>query len=71
MTGQSGVEQEQSSSDSIDASLKRVHDYSVKMQDVAVLETMSPASKELYVGTLKKQRKELLQKMKSDSDTQS
>ena len=49
--------------DKMDGYISKVADYSQKMQDKTILDTMSPDSKEMYVQTLKKQRKEILQKM--------
>lgn len=56
------------SDDRIGSYIAKVADYSQKMQDNTTLDTMSPDSKAMYVDTLKKQRKRLLQKMQEDSD---
>ena len=53
--------------DTMDSYIKKVADYSQKMQDDAILDSMSPSSKGMYVETLKKQRKNLLLKMANAS----
>jgi hypothetical protein len=62
------VEQRNRSEDPIDRYIDKVSDYSQKIRDNSTLETMSPDSKELYVQTLKKRRKTLLQKLNEDTD---
>ena len=49
--------------DNMDQYIKQVADYSEKMQDDNVLNTMSPESKEVYVNALKTRRKNVLKKM--------
>jgi hypothetical protein len=56
------------SEDRIKGYIDTVADYSQKMQDNTTLDTMSPDSRAMYVDTLKKQRKLLLQKMNDDND---
>ena len=53
--------------DSADDYIEKVAGYSEKMQDKNILNTMSPDSKELYLNSLKKQRKVYLQKLKDDN----
>jgi hypothetical protein len=53
--------------ESADACLRRVAEYSKMMGDEQVLESMSPPSQKLYVESLKKERKNLLEKMNSSS----
>jgi hypothetical protein len=58
---------EQDTQTSMDGYIRQVADYSQMMKDSSVLETMSPESKELYVTTIKQQRKSVLEKMKTES----
>jgi hypothetical protein len=53
----------QEKSSQSDKYIRQVADYSHMMVDQSVLETKSPASKDLYVDTLKKKRKAVLQKL--------
>jgi hypothetical protein len=62
------VESRNVEEDVVDGYISKVADYSQKMQDSTTLETMSPDSKEMYVESLKKQRKHLLRKIQKDID---
>ena len=62
------LETKESSEDDMDRYIKQVADYSAKMQDDQVLNTMSPDSKDVYVNALKSRRKDVLKKM-ADSNT--
>jgi hypothetical protein len=53
--------------DKIGGYIAKVADYSQKMRDSDTLETMSPNTKELYVDTLKKQRRLFVQKMNDEN----
>jgi hypothetical protein len=51
----------------VDESLKAVASYSQMMSDTSVLETMSPALKDAYVTSLKRQRKSILESITANS----
>ena len=53
----------------MDSCISKVADYSKKMRDSSILETMSPESRDLYVRTIKKQRKEILKKMADEEES--
>jgi hypothetical protein len=54
--------------DSMDKYIRQVADYSEKMQNDNVLNTMSPDSKEVYVNALKTRRKNVLKKMAESNE---
>jgi hypothetical protein len=51
----------------VDKYIRQVADYSQMMVDSTVLNTMTPNSRSVYVDTLKRQRKSVLDKMNADS----
>ena len=51
--------------DATDSNLRKVANYSSMMVDNAVLDTMSPESKRVYVDSLKKKRKDVLDRLNS------
>jgi hypothetical protein len=56
----------------MDRCIRQVANYSQMMVDSSVLDTISsPASKSVYLDTLKKQRKNLLEKMNADNESNS
>jgi hypothetical protein len=52
----------------MDTYIRQVADYSQKMVDNAVLETLTPNSKSVYISAIEKERKKVLEKMKKGSD---
>jgi hypothetical protein len=55
----------------VDDCLQKVADYSHKMQDDKVLDTMSPESRKQYLGMLQQERKKILTQMTKGSDESS
>jgi hypothetical protein len=55
--------------DRTDNYINKVAEYSQKMSDTNILDTMSPDSKNVYVATLKNRRKEILKKMSEEHDS--
>ena len=55
-------------SDSMDQYIKQVADYSEKMQDDNVLNSMSPESKEVYINALRSRRKDVIKKMAENNN---
>jgi hypothetical protein len=55
----------------IDRYIDKVADYSKKLTDNEILDSMSPESKEVFLQAVKKRRKEILHKMVDDNDTES
>jgi hypothetical protein len=53
---------------SIDERLRQVADYSRMLEDDKVLETMSPASSEVYKASLKKRRKDILNELSKQNN---
>lgn len=52
---------------SMDTYINQVAGYSQMINDTGILETMSPDSKETYIDCLRRQRKNVLDKMKQDN----
>ena len=52
----------------MDQYIKQVADYSEKMQDDNVLNSMSPESKEVYINALRSRRKDVIKKMAENNN---
>lgn len=63
------LDKKEQESDNEAGRIKQVTEYSKMIGDSAVLETMSPDSKDVYVSAVKKKRKFPLQKMSNDGSS--